>query len=194
MKNNNLLYLIIVVLIILCLFLWNRNEVASPTIVEATPAEKLLSNYITNTALLSSGMNFDTGKVVVLDNVTGEKVEACKGSDCRIEILNPDKNLIAALKASETVFEGKILKGKKETKAKISTQVTISYLGSMCTTNVVGGVQFSTCIEKINYCNSMIQSVQAVPEPMKTTILNYLSALGCENAVPQSAPVDGGHK
>jgi len=204
MKNNNLLYLIIVVLIVLCLFLWNRDQVASPTITTVTPAEKLLSNYIFNTSLLSSGMNFDTGKVVVLNNLTGEKVEACKegksvkGSNgCGIKILNGDKDLMAALRASETIFDGKVLIGGEAKNAKVSTQVTLSYNGSMCTTNVVGGVQFTNCVEKINYCNSMISAIQAVPEPLKTAILNYLSSIGCENAVPQSAPVEnvgGGHK
>jgi hypothetical protein len=124
-------------------------------------------------AALASGVNYETGKIVVVDPETGQIVKPCipkaisrtgalsnttikqnqesseiiNGQECAIEILGTEENasVLSALEMSKNIIRGQILKDGKPVEARFVISITTLYEGSKCNGLYSGGAQYQNC-------------------------------------------------
>jgi hypothetical protein len=113
--------------------------------------------------VLATGINFLTGKSIVIDPITGEEVTSCTSTSgasganggCKTQInidtsFNPE--LANIVSSSGRIINGVIRKNGKDIPARFVTTVTALYEGSECTTLIVGGNQYEHCITDEGGC------------------------------------------
>lgn len=120
--------------------------------------------FVEKRIALAHGVNFETGKVVVLNTETGEETPACiqnagghttdksssgDSAKCTVELLVNDNNpeLANALELSKKLIKGEIKKNGKTKPARFVISVTTLYEGSDCNVVYAGGDQYENCIE-----------------------------------------------
>ncbi len=128
-----------------------------------------------NTSKSSKEINSDIKSYTVKDSETITKPETNTDLDCSVEILNPNKNLQAALEASKSIIKGKVIENGKEISAIFTTLVIASYTGSFCQVTWVAGKKYKQCLNENTACTSIKNHLQNIlPNPSKQNIFNNL--------------------
>jgi hypothetical protein len=123
----------------------------------------LIANLFGKNVVLATGINFLTGKSIVLNPITGEEVTSCNSKSvtpsvnggCTTQInvdTSLDPELATVISSSEKIINGVIRKNGKDIPARFITTVTAVYEGSECTTLIVGGNQYEHCITDEGGC------------------------------------------
>ncbi len=114
-------------------------------------------SFAENNAVSAVGVNFDTGKIAVVNSDSGKTILPCVRSNknyqsegknnCKTEIVFDKNNpaLISAIELSRQPIDGMILKNGKEIPARFFTIVIEAHEGSICNTDYSGGEQYETC-------------------------------------------------
>ncbi len=212
--NIKLMYqLIIILLLITCFFLWNKpSETSSnkssalPTSAALKPAVTLSQNYLKIFAGLSSAIS-STGEVIVLNNLTGQRIKPCKDDNfilyeddlhtdnkklltkkdslenkgCGIKIINPSPILHSVIEASNSTLKGIIRKDGKDLAVTFKVMLISSYKGSICNTHIVGGIQRTFCPNEADFCQAMYASAQATISDSEelAKVEDALESFGC---------------
>jgi hypothetical protein len=112
-----------------------------------------ISNLFGKNIVLVTGVDFQTGKSVVLNPVTGEAVSSCDSPGtkvgCTTRIINSDSQfspeLNNAINSSQKLIFGVINKNGKNIPARFVVTVTALYEGSNCATYISAGHQWEFC-------------------------------------------------
>ena len=117
-----------------------------------------VSNFFGKNVVLATGIDYRTGKPVVLNPISGEAVKSCyslntqSNNTCKAQLLSDGalwvgvpQEIASALDMSNKVFEGTIQKNGKNIPARFLVSVSALYQGSMCHTYISGGEQWETC-------------------------------------------------
>jgi len=137
--------------------------------LDATLPTSTIYGLIEQNVVLTSGINFETGKPVVFNPLTGQEVRACidtatysvkqPSKDGRLECNIKETELTAppavldAIKSSREIINGSFKKNGKEIPARFIVSVTALFEGSMCVTHWSGGNEFEDCVTVKQRCN-----------------------------------------
>lgn len=133
-------------------------------------------DHIKHDVPLSTGVNFETGKIVSLDPLTGKKIKPCgiivedvaslasakhkykntDDDDCDFEIVTSNNpSLASALKSSKSIIKGTVRKGGKIIPAYFVLEVRGQWEGSNCSSSSAGGSTSANCISKQQKCAAL---------------------------------------
>jgi exopolysaccharide biosynthesis protein len=134
-----------------------------------------LFELVNNNIVLSEGVDFKTGKPVVLNPLTGKTIEPCKQpstytskqqdyqkqkddqkkNECKIQFSAKDApaSLSELLNNGRESYSGFLLKDGKKIPAKFSNSVSARYDGSWCLVLWSGGYQYEDCVTTKQICN-----------------------------------------
>jgi len=115
---------------------------------------------IENNGVITGSVNFnDTKKYTALDSITGKSISTCGEATitknnaikvCDIEILNPPKELIAAININNRPLTAKLRKSDgTETDVQFSIVVKAFHKSSWCETDILAGKGYQNCITPI---------------------------------------------
>jgi hypothetical protein len=120
--------------------------------------------FIQQASVLAVGANFETGKAVVLNPVTGKEIQACDkpgsgktlSQKCKTELVpDNDEQLQNAIAASQRIIKGTIIKDGKPVEARYVISVQALYKGSNCATYFSAGDQYENCVTREEECKAL---------------------------------------
>lgn len=177
MKTHTIALIITILILIGVLIFYCNITSHDPSIPAPIPL------HIENNVTTSSGIDFETGKPVLLSPLTGKEIKSCGGINidtntegygikmekkelmkhtkeakqenqgCKTQVVNPTPELLNLINSTRSIINGTINKDNKDIRARFSIQITAQYEGSECETFYSDGVQYELCTSLEKKCS-----------------------------------------
>lgn len=176
MKTKNIIKILLFLNILILSACSEHTAIVKPPVPE-------LFELVNNNVVLSSGIDYKTGKTIVTNPITGKTIEPCKRpytstytgklednqkqktfqnqeddqkqSECKIQFSGKDvpDSLSEILNNGRQNYSGFLLKDGKKIQTNFSVTVSARYEGSWCLVLWSGGYQWEDCVTTKQICN-----------------------------------------